>query len=116
MADMPFSFFPVDDPDAANAWLADESNHDFREWEDASLEDKNKWAELETALSAVTGLKPLQYNEKHQRCHPRSFSCRKAYGAGNSGAKAEDRRAGRHCHHEQCQCKLERCIGEMASG
>jgi hypothetical protein len=55
---MPFSVFPVDDPDAANAWLADESNHDFREWEDASLENQNKWAELETALSAVTGLKP----------------------------------------------------------
>jgi len=54
---MPFSVFPVDDPVAANAWLADESNHDFREWEDASLEDKKKWAELETALSAVTGLK-----------------------------------------------------------
>ena len=55
---MPFPVFPAGDPVAANAWLADESNHDFREWEDASLEDKNKWAELEAALSAVTGLKP----------------------------------------------------------
>ena len=54
---MPFSVFPVDDPDAANAWLADELNHDFREWEDASLDNQKKWAELETALSAVTGLK-----------------------------------------------------------
>jgi hypothetical protein len=52
-----FSDFPVDDLDAANAWLADESNLDFREWEDASLDNQKKWAELETALSAVTGLK-----------------------------------------------------------
>ena len=55
---MPLSVFPVDDTDAANAWLADESNHNFKEWEGTSLEDKKKWAELETALSAVTGLKP----------------------------------------------------------
>jgi hypothetical protein len=55
---MPFPVFPVDDPDAANAWLANELNHDFREWEDASLDNQKKWAELETALSAVTGLKP----------------------------------------------------------
>jgi hypothetical protein len=56
-ADMPFSVFPVNDTDAANAWLVDESNHDFREWDDASLEDQNKWAELEAFLSAVTGFK-----------------------------------------------------------
>jgi hypothetical protein len=55
---MPFSVFPVNDTDAANAWPADKSNHNFREWDDASLEDKTKWAELETVLSAVTGLKP----------------------------------------------------------
>jgi hypothetical protein len=55
---MPLSVFPVNDTDAANTWLADESNHDFKEWEAASLEDKDKWAELETVLSAVTGLKP----------------------------------------------------------
>jgi hypothetical protein len=55
---MPFSVFPVDDLDAVNDWLADKSNHDFREWDDASLEDQNKWAELEAVLSAVTGLKP----------------------------------------------------------
>jgi hypothetical protein len=54
---MPLSGFPVNDTDAANAWLADESNHNFKEWEGTSLEDKKKWAELETSLSAVTGLK-----------------------------------------------------------
>jgi hypothetical protein len=55
---MPLSAFPVNDTDAANAWLGDKSNHNFREWDGASLEDKNKWAELEAVLSAVTGLKP----------------------------------------------------------
>jgi Zn-dependent membrane protease YugP len=55
---MPFSVFPVNDTDAANAWLADKSNHNFKEWEGISLEDKNKWAELGAALLAVAGLKP----------------------------------------------------------
>jgi hypothetical protein len=39
---MPLSVFPVNDTDAANAWLADKSNHNFKEWEGALLEDKNK--------------------------------------------------------------------------
>ena len=33
-------------------------NYNFKGWEGASLIDKNKWAELETALSAVSSLKP----------------------------------------------------------
>jgi hypothetical protein len=40
---MPLSVFPVNDTDAANAWLADESNHNFKEWEGTSLEDQKKW-------------------------------------------------------------------------